>query len=565
VSVSISEIIAGASVHAVPLAGECAGYLVLSAADQAVAAPRRIGPREVHLFGDGTVRVDGAHAAAETDSEADLRALLDALLMSASSATPALLRASRRASGRGIAALVREIETALIPVNRAAANRALARLERETERARHAGRLEAVPLPVTNRSEEPKAVLPPVRTPEPSAAEPSPASEPKASSDPSELLLAALPEIPSLLTPSVDAIAAYAAEIETRPEPIVVRKSTQPPPRTPSPPPLPVASARRSPPPLPVVEAPPTTPVFGTMVQSHSDDEMDIEVVFDDDLVEDEELTGVLVRSAPLEVSAMVESPAAAEVSVPIDLTEPCPPALDDESDADASAISVEPEGESILAHAVEEPPPAEEPLLAVEPPPVEEALLAEESPPAEEPLLAVEPPPVEEPLLAEESPPAEEPLLAEEPPPAEESPREEELLLAVESPPAEESPSVVEPPPVIESLLAELLVAEASPDELFAFEAPPAPPEIPAVQMPDETADLPPVEATMALALGIEPVVELPPAPLLPLPKPRRSDVEDLLERMAQANAGANDELRSSLKGLAGIEPTPPPPAHET
>ena len=85
-SVSISEIIAGASVHAVPLAGECAGYLVLAAADQAVSAPRRIGPKEVHLEGDGTVRVDGAHAAAEADSEADLRALLDALLVSASSA-----------------------------------------------------------------------------------------------------------------------------------------------------------------------------------------------------------------------------------------------------------------------------------------------------------------------------------------------------------------------------------------------------------------------------------------------------------------------------------------------
>ena len=57
-SVSVSEIIAGASVQAVPLAGECAGYLVLAAADQAVAAPRRIGPKEVHLHGDGSVRVE---------------------------------------------------------------------------------------------------------------------------------------------------------------------------------------------------------------------------------------------------------------------------------------------------------------------------------------------------------------------------------------------------------------------------------------------------------------------------------------------------------------------------
>jgi hypothetical protein len=167
-SVSISEIIAGAKVHAVPLAGECAGYLVLAAADQAVAAPRRIGPAEVRLFDDGTVRVEGARAAAESDAEGDLRALLDALLVRASSATPALLRASRRAPGRGIAALVREIETALIPVNRAAAHRALARLERETERARLAGRLDLSSPPEVVRSEAQTPLAAPPTPPPPS-------------------------------------------------------------------------------------------------------------------------------------------------------------------------------------------------------------------------------------------------------------------------------------------------------------------------------------------------------------------------------------------------------------
>ncbi len=583
-SVSISEIIAGASVHAVPLAGECAGYLVLAAADQAVAAPRRIGPAEVHLFGDGTVRVDGARAAAEEDSEADLRALLDALLMSASSATPALLRASRRASGRGIAALVREIETALIPVNRSAAHRALARLERETERARHSGRLDAAPPPAAMRS-EPVKVTPPVRTPEPSP------SEPKASSDASELLLAALPEIPSLLTPSVDAIAAYAAEIETRPEPIVVRRSAPPPARTPSPPALPVAGPRLVSPPPPVAEAHPTTPVFGTLIQNHSDDEMDIEVVFDDDLADDE-LTGVLPRSVPLEVSAMLESPIGARAAALADLTEPSPPVLEDEP-GDTSALSLDPESASVLALVAEgsspEPSDEEAEPSIVEAPPVAEASSVSEEPLAADALSAAE-----EPSAADAPPAAEEPfvaLLIAEPSPVE--------LLAFEAPLDDELPAemvpVTEMPAALEAPLIES-VSSADEEPFVAFfadegAAPDAKPlPEPSVAMPAITADVPPVAVapheaalaefdvdlssdplaaepfegpgmTQALALAIEPVVELPPAPRLPLPKPRPSDVEDLLGRMAEENAGASDELRSSLKGLAGIEPTPPPP----
>jgi hypothetical protein len=339
VSVSLSEILAGASVHAVPLAGECAGYLVLAAADQAVSAPRRIGPNEVHLEGDGTVRVEGARAAGEAESERDLRALLDALLVNASSTTPALVRASRRAPGRGIAAFVREIETALIPVNRSAAHRALARLERETERARQKGRLTSAPpvMPSSDNAAEPAGVAPlAAAVPLASVA---PAVEPPLVTAPTvapsvEPLLAATPhEIPSLfappvapiaptavpfasdvdagefvepmtpITPSVplepsvpieasapiesvaliessafiesvappvEAIAERAAEVETRPETVVARRSAKPPPlpRTPSPP-------------MPLVEAQRSTPFFGTVLGG-SDDELEIDVVVED-------------------------------------------------------------------------------------------------------------------------------------------------------------------------------------------------------------------------------------------------------------------------------------------
>jgi hypothetical protein len=519
-SVSISEIIAGASVHAVPLAGECAGYLVLAAADQAVSAPRRIGPKEVHLEGDGTVRVDGAHAAAEADSEADLRALLDALLVSASSSTPALLRASRRAPGRGIAALVHEIETALIPVNRAAAHRALARLERETERARHAGRLaEQPPAKLVRKEPEPPAVVErPIVESRPSGAAPLP-------------LPAADDEIPSLFAPPVEAIAAYAAEIETRPEPIVARRSAPPPPhpvRTPSPPPLPV---RSSPPPLPVIEAQPTTPFFGTLVRSDSEDELDIEVVLDDELIDDE-LTGVLVRSAPLEESALLDTSGTPEP------TEPCLLVLEPESDAVASEAPIpessDTESSSLLALAVE-------PSLSA----ADEArldalveLLALEST-----LFAVAPVDGSEPEAVLEEP-------------------------SLEAAPSREARIDAEPPaPSPVELLLEAPLVEPYAIE-YAFEAPSERP--PPIELFLET---PPFDApfemrgeTVPLAFVVAPAVsELPPEPRLPMPKPRPSDVEDLLERMARAGDEGNDELRSSLKGLAGLEATPPPPLPES
>jgi hypothetical protein len=533
-SVSISEIIAGAKVHAVPLAGECAGYLVLAAAYQAVTAPRRIGPAEVRLFDDGTVRVEGSRAAAESDAEGDLRALLDALLVRASSATPALLRASRRAPGRGIAALVREIETALIPVNRAAAHRALARLERETERARHAGRLDLSAPTEVVRSEAPKPTVVPPTPPPPSIEPPAvgqweePVREIAAVE---EALTEGADEIPSLFAPpvesiaSVESIAALAAEIETRPEPVVLRRSTRPPPlpKTPSPPPLPVRDFRSplppvalrtaSPPPLPVAEAQPTTPFFGTVLQSFADDEMEIEVVLEEELMEDE-LTGVLVRSAPLEVSAMPNPTATAEPTAAetesLDTTEtpdtdPSPPVLDDEPEHEPSAVA---------------------PFVA-EPSSPENTMLDAQA--AELPAVALE----GSTILAEAQAPAPEPegstLAAEEPVPLGAEP--ESTVLLVQTAPIFPMPSVELPSP---KEPMEPLVAE--------------PPE--------------PHGDTLALALAIDPVpVEIPPAPRLAMPKPRPSDVDDLLERMAEECVEGSDEIRANLKGLAGLEPTPPPP----
>jgi hypothetical protein len=116
-----------------------------------------------------------------------------------------------------------------------------------------------------------------------------------------------------------------------------------------------------------------------------------------------------------------------------------------------------------------------------------------------------------------------------------------------------------------------ELLLEEGPVEPLvdeLAFEAPSVKP--PAVEVILET---PPFDGvferhgrTVPLALIVAPVVsESVREPRLPMPKPRPSDVEDLLGRMAQAADDTNDELRATLKGLAGLEATPSPPLSDT
>jgi hypothetical protein len=50
---------------------------------------------------------------------------------------------------------------------------------------------------------------------------------------------------------------------------------------------------------------------------------------------------------------------------------------------------------------------------------------------------------------------------------------------------------------------------------------------------------------------------------PRRPLPQKRSSNVDELLSSFGHAAADAGDEedVRSTLKRLAGLEPTPPPP----
>jgi hypothetical protein len=146
VRVSLLQIVAAARLREASLAAESAGYILLAAADQVATAPRRVTLAGVDLGDDGRVRLSTGEPCTEQAAERELRALLEQLLLVASSSTPALLRVARHAETAGLGGLVRELEAALIPVNRAAAQRALARLVRETARAMQRG-LEVVEEP----------------------------------------------------------------------------------------------------------------------------------------------------------------------------------------------------------------------------------------------------------------------------------------------------------------------------------------------------------------------------------------------------------------------------------
>ena len=139
--VTLLEVIAAAKGRQASLVGEMAGYLVLGVADQVALAPRQIDPGSVELAPGGSVAVGSAAACSIERCEQSLRGLLARLLRQARSPSTALLRAAERTPRCDLAALVRELESALIPVNRAAGRRSLARLQRETQRAVTAGAL----------------------------------------------------------------------------------------------------------------------------------------------------------------------------------------------------------------------------------------------------------------------------------------------------------------------------------------------------------------------------------------------------------------------------------------
>jgi hypothetical protein len=114
----------------------------------------------------------------------------------------------------------------------------------------------------------------------------------------------------------------------------------------------------------------------------------------------------------------------------------------------------------------------------------------------------------------------------------------------------------------------------EPCPSPLAESLPPPGVAEVADIELPDDVlASAPSASAAPSAPALPEPGTELPPwvtsrperhelspLPHVALPRPRESNVDELLEGMRSESLG-EDELRSVLKGLAGLDPTPPPP----
>ena len=594
-NVSVAEVLAGAAAHAVPLTAECVGYLVLGAADQVIGAPRCVGAGDLLLSEDGVVRVAGGRAAPAEDAERDLRALLDALLLRASSASAGLLRASRRPAGSGIPGLVRELETALIPVNRAAAKRSLARLQRETCRALESGRIrfeESAPAPVVAAapvvvSPVPVPVPVPamaVPTPAPASVTPAPAVVAEDSSSeplPSVALPPVLPPPPSVFTPvpvtaeqrDQTVILAEVAPralvppeppqlVETRPEPVVQRASQRPTARPPAEPAETVKSAEPNVldpghtlplPPVTVAEpvavaepavtvAEPVVTVAPVVVVSPP---VETPVLGTRFFIEQDASKAPLVVEAgasdddDLEI-VVIEEPRAVEM------------AAEDDDDGLIEVIfeeddrTVFPDDREL--HYVDTD--ARDTGETTDPCP---ALAAESMLPPQCEVVTAAPPSDVAPVIEAEL----------EPPP-----------VAQASEPSSKLPPVA---PRAEAHAPELVESEVEPasvPELVAgeVEVPASEPELAAsndVEVPASEPEL--VASEVELAALVEsalppwsceeaPAFEVTPPPRVALPVPRKSDVQDLLLQLGQAPLGI-DDLRTGLKRLAGLDLTPPPP----
>src|SRR5262249_3816082 len=86
-----------------------------------------------------------------------------------------------------------------------------------------------------------------------------------------------------------------------------------------------------------------------------------------------------------------------------------------------------------------------------------------------------------------------------------------------------------------------------------------PCPPPALESLLPPAADVIPRAPAALSEATSAE-LAPFTPLPQIALPKPRQSDVDELLRRLAGVPLPVDDPRRS-LRRLAGMDPTPPPP----
>jgi hypothetical protein len=97
-------------------------------------------------------------------------------------------------------------------------------------------------------------------------------------------------------------------------------------------------------------------------------------------------------------------------------------------------------------------------------------------------------------------------------------------------------------------------LFAEAAAPDLLASDT-----EAPEPAASEPMASEPAASEPVSWQLAPEPAVEPTPLPHLPMPRPRESDVDELLSRLDEVSIPVT-EVGAGLRRLAGLELTPPP-----
>jgi hypothetical protein len=521
VTVSLLEILAAARAHAAPLAAESAGYLLLAVADHVVAAPRVATADDVELTPDGCVRLRARRAGgSDVGVEPAIRRLLARTLEVSSSVGPALRRAAERREEAGLPALVRELETALIPVNRAAAKRALSRLHRETERAKSAGKLDALldaelasvavaaPSPSAAPVTAPAPAAAPVTAAPASVAAPAPVAAPVTAAPvaaPSVAPVVSAPPVVATLDP-IALLAQYSEPSPLSVPPVVAA------PRLPAV----VATATRAPAPRVAVPAPEFTPepLLAVGEQAFTKPEPVVQRARERGSATPRLGTLVTLQTLPGEEGERTERAPAVSADEP-------EPELDLSIDVELEAS---PLPTPVLA--------APQPLLDPEPSRLPDVLTA---------MVALHAG-----IDADEAPTRIRDVVTE-------------LRVVPASPQVTPEPSLVEDAWLTQSSL-EGVVSSAP---IFpTFESERVDPAIhealtwdpgPVVAATASPGSLPPG------LLIVEPAPE--PSPYAPAVLPSRtSDVSELLDSFYVSDAAEERELRSALKGMAGLELTPMP-----